>query len=143
MNFQTYIANMSNSLSWQLDGPVWESEDDAREAYTKYVPWSKSSPLNATFWHIITERMLDGSDAGSELWEMYKRYEKKSSDSPAHWGGELGVGEKVCYIRSGNLEMGERCKGRYGGGRASKHEDGQVDIPATLARIGRYGGYSS
>ncbi len=140
MNYQTYIANMSNSLSWHLDGPVWELEYDAREAYTRYVPWPEEAPLNATFWHQVTEKMLDDSDQGSKLWTMYDRYEKKSSDSPAHRGGEVSLEEKVCYIRSGNAEMGEECQERYKTGRLSRFEDGESDLPAMLARIGRNGG---
>ena len=113
MNYQTYIANMSHSLSWHLDGPLWEFEYDARAAYTKYVRWPDHAPLNATFWHLVTEKMLEDSEEGRELWEMYERYEKKSSKSPAHRGRDVSVEEEVCYIRSGSAEMGERCREKY------------------------------
>ena len=119
---------------------MWELEYDAREAYTEYVPWPEHAPLNATFWHLVTEKMLDGSEEGRELWRMYERYEKKSSDSPVHRGGIVSLEEKVCYIRSGNAEMGEKCKERYAGGIASTDEDDEKDVPAMLASMGRYAG---
>jgi len=114
VNHQTYIANMSNSLFWHR--PIWQLEYDAREAYTRFIPWPENAPLNASFWHAVTEKMLDGSEEGRKLWEMYERFGVKSSDSPIQRGGMVGVQEKVCYIRSGSGEIGDGCRRRFGDG---------------------------
>ncbi len=140
MGAQTYFANMSNSLTWTK--PVWEFEYDTREAYsvvpdsadppmerdeddiTKHIgiPWPSTSPLNATFWHFMTEKMLHDSKSdsttNSPLLELYERYEAKSSTHPDRRGSNPGAEQKVCFLRAGSGYLGRVCRERYGGGDA-------------------------
>ncbi|CCM04993.1 uncharacterized protein FIBRA_07191 [Fibroporia radiculosa] len=56
----TYIANVS--LFPELDGqtqfgPVFELEYSARDTYGGNITWDSSDPLNATWWHLVTEAM--------------------------------------------------------------------------------------
>ena len=105
LNYRTYFANISNSLSWHR--PVWEHLYDTRGVYTKYVPWPRSAPLNATFWHKVTEKMLEDDEDGRELFELYEYYERKGSTYPGGRGKDVGLHEKVCYMRNG--QGGNRC----------------------------------
>ena len=141
MGAQTYFANISNSLSWTK--PVWEFEYDTREAYsiglgsskqstedhqehreddTKHlgVPWLYTSPLNATFWHLVTEKMLNDSNSttDSPLLELYELYEAKSSTHPDRRGSQPGAEQKVCFLRAGSGYLGRMCQEKYGGGDA-------------------------
>lgn len=148
MGAQTYFANISNSLHWSR--PEWEFEYDTREAYSVRprggakagdaeanvdgtvkpgIPWPSKAPLNATFWHLVTEEMLNDtqsvstsssassrdSDTTSPLLDLYKTYEAKSSSSNFRRGGEATSPEqKVCYIRAGSGALGSRCRERFG-----------------------------
>ncbi|EHY57878.1 Sphingomyelin phosphodiesterase 2 [Exophiala dermatitidis] len=165
MGAQTYFANISNSLHWTK--PEWEFEYDTREAYSvkphsKHgsteedddstnaevevskkkkqkpgVPWPSNAPLNATFWHLVTEKMLkdSGIDAmsmspgskksgkSSPLLDLYNTYESKSSTSPFRRGaGAISPEQKVCYMRAGSGGLGSRCKEKYGDSRGVREK---------------------
>ena len=137
MGAQTYFANISNSLRWTR--PVWEEEYDTRQVYargdeagrgganTHGVAWPGSAPLNATFWHRVTEKMLADLDAksssssstpssSSPLLDLYNTYETKSSDATVHRGGdEKSAEQKVCFIRAGSGALGTACRTKFGG----------------------------
>lgn len=143
MGAQTYFANISNTLAWTR--PVWEFEYDSRQAYAAKadvgsevrheedantdsraktpnpngVPWPATSPLNATFWHLVTEKMLSDATASpaasSPLLHLYNTYESKSSSAQIRRGGDETTPEqKVCFIRAGSGALGTRCRLRYG-----------------------------
>lgn len=98
---------MSNSLDWTT--PEWQFEYDAREAYAD-SSWPTDAPLNASFFHDLTERMLKNHT----LVDMYNKFETKSSSAPRNRGGPpAGPEELVCYLRSGNGELGTRCRAKH------------------------------
>ncbi|KAI1623540.1 sphingomyelin phosphodiesterase [Exophiala viscosa] len=132
MGAQTYIANISNSLAWKK--PVWEFEYDTRKEYAnevdggeagvdsnavagRGVPWPSTSPLNATFWHRVTEKMLTQSStafdqeyASPSLLDLYNTYESKSSSAKTRRGaGDISPVQKVCFIRAGSWALGTQC----------------------------------
>ena len=37
-------------------GPTFDFEYNTREAYGSNIPWGANDPLNATWWHLVTER---------------------------------------------------------------------------------------
>jgi sphingomyelin phosphodiesterase len=37
-------------------GPAYVYEYSTREAYGKNITWGVDDPLNATWWHLVTER---------------------------------------------------------------------------------------
>ncbi len=143
---QTYIANMSNSLVWTK--PVWEFEYDTRDVYAdseaadsgatdtnavegddeqiqpRGIPWPATSPLNATFWHLVTEKMLadaasssSSSSSGSpSLLDLYNRLESKSSSQVVRrGGGETSPEQKICFLRAGSGALGNQCRNQFGG----------------------------
>lgn len=139
---------MSNSLQWTR--PVWEFEYDTREAYISNpsstntaqdrdeeghnhfemparsnvgISWPPSSPLNATFWHLLTSKMLNDSEFStspprtSELLRLYELYESKSSSHPDRRGSGVADNpeQKICFMRAGSGYLGRYCKEKYGG----------------------------
>lgn len=144
---QTYFANISNSLEWTA--PVWELEYDTRTAYSRpvvdgvsllanqyddasssdpRVAWPIDSPLNATFWHRVTESMLADPDSSQSLLSLYNRYETKSSSATIHRGpGAVSAEQKVCFLRAGTSAEGRRCRKLYGGGIVDDNDGGHDD----------------
>ena len=102
---QVYFANISNSLIWTT--PEWEFEYDARAAYTPVISggWPLTAPLNATFWHKVTEAMLENTSVA----QMYSTYETKSSVVTPACDTADCARRKVCYIRSGSATLGRAC----------------------------------
>ncbi|KAF9634891.1 hypothetical protein BFW01_g5786 [Lasiodiplodia theobromae] len=102
-NWQTFIANVSEANAWTE--PVWQFEYDARAEYDGEGRWPRAAPLNATFWHGVTERMVeDGS-----LVEKYNLFETKSSVVTKNCSSKACAEQKVCYIRSGSTMLGDLC----------------------------------
>lgn len=145
---QTYFANISNSLEWTT--PIWELEYDSRSAYSssldaagtepsqddrynsphdQRIPWPSGSPLNATFWHRVTESMLEDPDSSMSLLKLYNRYETKSSSATIHRGVDATSPEqKVCFLRAGSGALGARCRELYGGGDARGDREREFNI---------------
>jgi hypothetical protein len=53
-------VNSFPDLDGQIDhGPAYSFEYSTREAYGKNITgWGPNDPLNATWWHLVTEGML-------------------------------------------------------------------------------------
>jgi sphingomyelin phosphodiesterase len=103
VNSEIYFANISNSASWET--PVWEFEYDARSIYDANNTWPATAALNATFWHGVTENMLENHT----LVEIYSTFETKSSVLTPNCSTTACAVQKVCYIRSGSSTLGLAC----------------------------------
>ncbi|KZT56588.1 sphingomyelin phosphodiesterase, partial [Calocera cornea HHB12733] len=97
MESYTYIADLSLASEWDAEGidPEWFLEYSARD----YLPsWPKDSPLNATFWALVTASF----EEDDELWQEFYRYRSKSG--PEAEGGCSGdcKSDIINGLRSGN-----------------------------------------
>ncbi|KAH7886007.1 Metallo-dependent phosphatase [Phlebopus sp. FC_14] len=91
-------------------GPTFEFEYSTRQAYGSNITWAASDPLNATWWHFVTEQM----EANPSLVATFNTYQGKSSILTPSCTGECATA-KVCYIRSGSSSIArENCPKGYG-----------------------------
>ncbi|KAG2064684.1 hypothetical protein BDR04DRAFT_1034592, partial [Suillus decipiens] len=91
-------------------GPTFDFEYSARETYGRNVTWGATDPLNATWWHLVTEQM----EVNSTLMEYFNLYQGKSSILTPLCTGEC-ITARICYIRSGSASLAkENCKSGYG-----------------------------
>lgn len=104
LNLQTYISNISNSASFDPE-PEWEFEYDARETYDPEDNWPATAPLNATFWHGVTEQMLENVP----LTTTYTLFESKSSVKTTLCTDTTCAKKKVCAIRSASGALVATC----------------------------------
>ncbi|KAJ7070534.1 sphingomyelin phosphodiesterase [Mycena amicta] len=98
-------VNTFSALDHQVElGPTYSFEYSTRDVYGPSVPsWTTSDPLNATFWHLLTEAM----EANSSLVTTFNQFQGKSSVlSPACTGD--CVQAKICYIRSGSAPIAKQ-----------------------------------
>lgn len=107
MNAHTFFANMSNSHAWEASsGPVWEYEYSTRKVYDPNNTWPSTEPLNAQFWHGVTDRMMNDSS----LVQTYAKYETKSAVGMAPCNSTCEAA-KICYMRSGSSALSHaNCK---------------------------------
>ena len=91
-------------------GPVFKLEYSTRDAYGAAVNWPSNAPLNATFWHGVTEAM----ERNSTLVELFTQYQGKSSSKSKKCDTEECAKAKICYMRSGSTALGKQCKSGYG-----------------------------
>ncbi|KAH7929501.1 sphingomyelin phosphodiesterase [Leucogyrophana mollusca] len=91
-------------------GPTYTYEYSAREAYGQNITWGENDPLNATWWHLVTEQM----EINSTLVETFNTYQGKSSAMTTPCTGEC-IPAKICYIRSGSASLAyQNCAAGYG-----------------------------
>ncbi|UOH85342.1 hypothetical protein LQV05_002163 [Cryptococcus neoformans] len=115
LDAHTWYSNVStySSLDGQLEvGPSYVYEYNTRQAYGDNISWPDNAPLNATWWHLVSEEM--GNDGGA-LVELYNAHQgKMSSLSPNCTSAEC-IEAKVCYLRSGSGSLAlDNCKTGYG-----------------------------
>lgn len=101
----TFYSNVSEFPALEHTGPTFEIEYSTREAYGSAAAWDEDAPLNATFWHRVTEAME--KDVG--LVSLHNTYQgKKSVKSPTCTTAACQEA-KVCYMRSGSVALGSQC----------------------------------
>ncbi|KAJ7110353.1 Metallo-dependent phosphatase [Mycena crocata] len=98
-------VNTYPSLDGQLEfGPSYALEYSTRDTYGPSVAgWSANDPLNATWWHLVTEAM----EANSSLVTTFNELQGKSSVLSPTCTGECAAA-KICYIRSGSAAIAKQ-----------------------------------
>jgi hypothetical protein len=96
-------VNAFGTLNASATGPVWNYEYSTREAYD--VGWPADAPLNATYWHQVTEAM----EANHTLIEQFNAFEGKMSVKSPNCTNNACAEAKVCYMRSGSVALGKSC----------------------------------
>lgn len=93
-------------------GPTYVFEYSTREAYgTNITGWGPNDPLNATWWHLVTEEMEANPSLVSDVWNTYQG--KGSVRSPSCTGECISA--RICYIRSGSSSIAlQNCPAGYG-----------------------------
>ncbi|MCJ1314253.1 hypothetical protein MMC25_007933 [Agyrium rufum] len=92
------------------EGPTYRFEYSTRNAYGPQAKWPATAPLNATFWHQVTEAML----ANHTLVSQFNTYEGKTSVQSPNCTNTACAEAKVCYIRSGSVPLGKGCPQGFG-----------------------------
>ncbi|PCH42293.1 sphingomyelin phosphodiesterase [Wolfiporia cocos MD-104 SS10] len=105
-------VNSFAALDGQTEyGPAFQFEYSTREAYGQSITqWGPDDPLNATWWHLVTEAM----EANSSLVSLFNTYQGKSSIMTPECTGEC-IPAKICYLRSGSSSLSfANCPAGYG-----------------------------
>jgi len=91
-------------------GPTYVYEYSTREAYGKNITWGMDDPLNATWWHLVTEQM----EANPSLVATFTDFQGKQSVFTAPCTGNC-IDAKICYMRSGSTSISvQNCKSGFG-----------------------------
>ncbi|KAF2770786.1 hypothetical protein EJ03DRAFT_269756 [Teratosphaeria nubilosa] len=107
----TWYADVSSftALGNTSHGPTYQFEYSTREAYGPQAGWPADAPLNATFWHKVTEAM----ERNNSLVSLFNTYEGKSSVKSPNCTNSACASAKVCYMRAGSAALGKACKQGY------------------------------
>ncbi|KAL4062711.1 Metallo-dependent phosphatase-like protein [Scleroderma yunnanense] len=106
------VSHEYPSLDNQTEvGPTYFLEYSTRETYGGNITWGTNDPLNATWWHLVTEPM----DANPFLLQTFNKYQSKSSVQAAPCTSSECLAAKICYMRSGSASIAHHnCKQGYG-----------------------------
>jgi hypothetical protein len=101
----TFYSDVNSYSSLNSTGPTYKFEYSTREAYGSAANWPKDAPLNATFWHKLTEAM----ESNRSLVTQFNTYQGKMSVQSPNCTSDACAAAKVCYIRSGSAALGRAC----------------------------------
>ncbi|KAK7063751.1 SER THR protein phosphatase family protein [Favolaschia claudopus] len=103
----TWRSDVSSfpALDQQVEfGPTFEFEYSTRDTYGPSVAgWGASDPLNATWWHRVTEAM----ETNSSLVSTFNTLQGKTSVLTKPCTDDC-VKAKICYIRSGSAAVAKQ-----------------------------------
>jgi len=105
-------VNSFSSLDPQTQfGPTFEYEYNTRETYGGSITsWGPNDPLNATWWHHVTEAM----EADSSLVTTFNTLQGKTSVRTQPCTGDCATA-RICYMRSGSASIAKQnCKAGFG-----------------------------
>ncbi|KAF9270730.1 sphingomyelin phosphodiesterase, partial [Marasmius fiardii PR-910] len=106
-------VNSYPELDSQVErGPVYTYEYSTREAYGKMISgWGPNDPLNATWWHRVTEAM----EADHSLVQKFNTFQGKGSVRTPNCTADDCVAAKICYMRSGSSSIArQNCRSGFG-----------------------------
>lgn len=106
----TFYADVGSFAALNGTGPVFRFEYSTRAAYGPAAGWPDTAPLNATFWHLVTEAM----EADHTLVSQFNKYQGKSSTKSPNCTSDACAAAKVCYMRSGSVGLGKQCPQGFG-----------------------------
>ncbi|EKG18441.1 Metallo-dependent phosphatase [Macrophomina phaseolina MS6] len=106
----TFVANVSSFSDLSNTGPTYSLEYSTRDTYGPAADWPAEAPLNATFWHRVTEAM----EANHTLVSVFNTLQGKSSIMSPNCTNAACAEARICYIRSGSVALGSQCAQGYG-----------------------------
>ena len=101
----TFYSNVSDYPSLHDSGPTYRFEYSTRDTYGPGAGWDKNAPLNATFWHRVTEAM----EKDLSLVSLHNTYQGKMSVKSPNCTVPACQKAKICYMRSGSSGLGYNC----------------------------------
>jgi hypothetical protein len=106
-NAYTYYSDVSTypSINASETGPVFKFEYSTRDAYRLTPAWPANAPLNATYWHLVTEAM----EVDRSMISKFNAYQGRMSVKSPNCTSNACAAAKVCYMRSGSVALGRSC----------------------------------
>lgn len=112
--YDAYTYYTSVSSNRELDpastGPVFELEYSTRDTYGPNVDWPSAAPLNATFWHLVSEQI----EKNTTLASIQNMYQGRMSVKTPNCTNTACAEARACYMRSGSVALGRSCPQGYG-----------------------------
>lgn len=105
MDAYTFYSDVNTYSNLNGTGPTYQFEYSTRSTYGPSISWPEDAPLNATFWHQVTEAM----EVNKTLVEVFNTYQGKSSVRSPNCTSDACAQAKVCYMRSGSAPIGRAC----------------------------------
>lgn len=108
MNSYNYYFKLNDTFVNDSEEPIWEFEYSAREAYN-VVNWPDESPLNATFWHKVANKV----NSSTEIAQTYNNYKKRFSPYVPDCANSKGCDGSYCFLASFTYKDYRACMEYY------------------------------
>ncbi|KAH9996082.1 Metallo-dependent phosphatase [Russula vinacea] len=105
----TPLTNLNSGFRvYEVDSATFDILDahtyeySTREAYGTNIPWGANDPLNATWWHHVTEQMETNPSLVSST---FTNFQGKQSVHTTPCNTTQCIKAKICYMRSGSSSL--------------------------------------
>ncbi|OWB73464.1 hypothetical protein B5S31_g3207 [[Candida] boidinii] len=99
LNFYTKLNDTYFNFG---EEPVWEFEYSGRKDYG--IEWPENAPLNATYWHLVSEKMNSDVDTLQTYENFAKRFSPFTTDCK-----DGSCDTNWCYVTSFTYDQYENC----------------------------------
>lgn len=107
----TFYADVSSFPNLTTQGPTFRFEYNTRDTYAPSIGWPAAAPLNATFWHLVSEQI----ETNTTLASVFNTLQGKSSILSPNCTNAACAKAKACYMRSGSVALAQKnCVVGYG-----------------------------
>lgn len=103
LNIHNYYVDLESTFGTNGSEPVWEYEYSARSAYE--IDWPESSPLNATYWALVAQKMK----TNSTILQMYENYAGRLSPFTTNCEDGTNCARNWCYVTSFSYDQEQNC----------------------------------
>lgn len=100
----TFYADVSTFPDLSNGGPTFEIEYNTRDTYGPSIDWPATAPLNATFWHLVSEQI----EKNTTLASTFNTLQGKSSIKSPNCTSIACAEAKACYMRSGSVALAQQ-----------------------------------
>ncbi|AAS51137.1 ACL091Cp [Eremothecium gossypii ATCC 10895] len=104
MNSYTFYVDLKETFDSNGLEPTWELEYDPREAYK--IDWPESAPLNATYWHKVSQKMKNDT----ATLQLYSDLMNRHSPLRFNCTKPGSCDNTHCLVSSFNIDQRDNCK---------------------------------
>lgn len=103
MNVHNYYSPLNSTFTSNGTKPTWFHEYSSRYAYN--ISWPTTSPLNATYWHLVAEQI--GSSV--VIRQKYEQFTKRQSPYGSDCYNSKECDNDYCFVTSFTVDEYETC----------------------------------
>lgn len=104
MEAYTFYADVSSFPDLTTVGPTFQFEYNTRDTYGPSMAWPSSAPLNATFWHLVSEQI----EKNTTLASIQNSMQGKMSIESPNCTNTACASAKACYMRSASVALAKK-----------------------------------
>ncbi|CAM9013646.1 unnamed protein product [Wickerhamomyces anomalus] len=104
MNAYNYYSRLNETFTNNSEEPVWDFEYSSRDAYG--IDWPETSPLNATYWHRVSEKIHQDNDTR----QTYINFMRRLSPYTPVCTESDECDNTYCYVSNFAFEDYQACK---------------------------------
>ena len=103
MNMHTFYMKLNETFTSNGAEPQWQHEYTARDVYN--VSWPTTSPLNATFWHLVAEQVGKSVDVR----QLYENFATRFSPRTPSCKSSKTCDGDYCSLTSFTVDEYDEC----------------------------------
>ncbi|GMM54414.1 hypothetical protein DAKH74_010300 [Maudiozyma humilis] len=103
MDAHNFYAELDKTYDNNGEEPEWKYEYSSRHGYN--ITWPETSPLNATYWHLVAEKINSSADAR----QAYGNYRRRFSPYSPNCHAKNSCTQDYCFVSTFTIDEYDDC----------------------------------